>query len=139
MIRIAVGPTAPGLDREWLETDGRGGYAASTLEGFHTRRYHGWIVANLPEQGGRHVLLSKLEDSLALGGEEFFFTRHRYPGVLFPPGPSILREFILDVCPRFSYRVGAVSLQKSVMLVHGTGALLIRYDLEKSRPAGSSA
>ena len=136
MIRIDTGPTvASELDREWLETDGRGGYAASTLAGCHTRRYHGLMVANLRTPEGRYCLLSKIEDSLAVGGEEFFFTRHRYPGVLFPPGPSILREFILDICPRFSYRTGALSLQKSVLLTRGTGILLVRYDLEKS-PAG---
>ncbi len=102
MIHIDTGPTvASELDREWLETDGRGGYAASTLAGCHTRRYHGLMVANLRTPEGRYCLLSKLEDSLAVGGEEFFFTRHRYPGVLFPPGPSILREFILDICPPF--------------------------------------
>ena len=93
------------------------------------------MVANLQAPDGRYCLLSKLEDSLAVGKDEFFFTRHRYPGVLFPPGPSILREFILDICPRFNYRVGGLSLQKSVMLVHGTGTLLVRYDLERS-PAG---
>ncbi len=135
MIRIDTGPTAPKLDREWLETDGRGGYAASTLTGIHTRRYHGLMVANLQTPEDRHRLLSKLEDSLAVGGEEFFFTCHRYPGVLFPPGPSILREFILDIFPRFTYRAGDIHLQKSVMLIHGTGTLLVRYDLERS-PAG---
>ncbi len=86
MIRIDTGPTAANLDREWLETDGRGGYAASTLAGCHTRRYHGLMVANLRAPEGRYCLLSKLEDSLAVGEGEFFFTRHRYPGVLFPPG-----------------------------------------------------
>ncbi len=69
------------------------------------------------------------------GRRRVFFTRHRYPGVLFPPGPSILREFILDICPRFTYRAGGLSLQKSVLLVQGTGILLVRYDLERS-PAG---
>jgi glycogen debranching enzyme len=124
------------IDREWLETDGRGGYASSTLTGFHTRRYHGWIVANLPAQGGRHVLLSKLEDSFSVAEKEFFFTHHRYPGTFFPPGPSLLREFILDICPRFSYQADTVSLQKSMMLVYGTGTLLVRYDLDQSPTSG---
>ena len=108
MIRIDIEQNAAAnLDREWLETDGRGGYAASTLAGWHTRRYHGLMVANLRAPEGRYCLLSKLEDSLAVGKEELFLTHHRYPGVLFPPGPSILREFVLDICPRFTYRAGA--------------------------------
>jgi glycogen debranching enzyme len=138
MIRIDTRPTAAAeLDREWLETDGRGGYAASTLAGCHTRRYHGLMVANLPAPEGRHVLLSKLEDSFLVGGEELFFTRHRYyPGALFPPGPSLLREFIIDICPRFTYRAGDILMQKSVMLIRGTGTLLVRYDLDRSPKSG---
>ena len=137
MIRIDIEQNAASsFDREWLETDGRGGYAASTLAGWHTRRYHGLMVANLRAPEGRYCLLSKLEDSLAVGKEELFLTHHRYPGVLFPPGPSILREFVLDIFPCFTYRAGAVSLQKSVMLIHGTGTLLVRYDLDRSSLGG---
>jgi glycogen debranching enzyme len=87
------------------------------------------MVSNLRLPEGRHVLLSKLEDSLLVNGEEFFFSRHRYPGILFPPGPPLLQEFILDICPRFTYRAGEICMQKSVMLVRHSGALLIRYDL----------
>ena len=137
MIRIDVEQAASsGIGREWLDTDGRGGYAASTLVGCHTRRYHGLMVANLRAPEGRHCLLSTLEDSLSVGNEEHFFTSHRYPGVLFPPGGSLLREFILDSCPRFTYRTAVHCLQKSVMLLRGTGALLVRYDLEGSPANG---
>ncbi|MDP3096537.1 MAG: glycogen debranching enzyme N-terminal domain-containing protein, partial [Syntrophales bacterium] len=82
MIRIDLREIRPPDDsREWLETDGRGGYASSTLANRHTRRYHGLLVANLQTPEGRHLLLSKLEDSLLVGGEEHFFSSHRYPGV----------------------------------------------------------
>ncbi|MBU4371527.1 MAG: glycogen debranching enzyme N-terminal domain-containing protein [Proteobacteria bacterium] len=90
---------SPDDSREWLETDGRGGYASSTLENRHTRRYHGLLVANLQTPEGRHLLLSKLEDSLLAGGEEHFFSSHRYPGVLFPPDKPVLDEFLLDFFP----------------------------------------
>ena len=131
MVRIAVQQAAsPEIEREWLDTDGRGGYAASTLTGCHTRRYHGLMVANLRTPEGRYCLFSKLEDSLSLDGEEFFFTSHRYPGVLFPPGGSLLREFIIDLCPRFTYRAGVYRLHKSVMLLRDGETLLVRYDLD---------
>ncbi len=107
MIRIGFEKIQfPNDKQEWLETDGRGGYASSTLEHRHTRRYHGLLVANLRKPEGRHVLLSKLEDSLQAGGEEWFFSSHRYPDVLFPPGPPVLGEFFLDLCPRFIGRAG---------------------------------
>ena len=94
------------------------------------------MVANLPAPEGRYVLFSKLEDSLFVNGGEYFFTSHRYPGVLFPPGPPLLREFILDIHTRFTYQAGEFSLQKSVLLVRDKGIFLIRYDLDRSPKKG---
>jgi predicted glycogen debranching enzyme len=137
MIRIDFGEIQfPDDDLEWLETDGRGGYASSTLENRHTRRYHGLLVANLQTPEGRHVLLSKLEDSLQAGGEEQFFSSHRYPGVLFPPGPPVLEEFLLDTCPRFIGRAGRTTIKKSILMPRRKRALLVRYDLERCPKGG---
>jgi predicted glycogen debranching enzyme len=137
MIRIDFGEIrSPEDDREWLETDGRGGYAASTLQNCHTRRYHGLHVANLRAPEGRYLLLSKLEDSLLAGGEEYFFSSHRYPGVLFPPGPPILTEFLLDLCPSFTFRAGRTIVKKSILMPRRKGVLLVRYDLDRC-PKGS--
>jgi len=137
MIRIDFGEIrSPEDDREWLETDGRGGYAASTLQNCHTRRYHGLLVANLRTPEGRYLLLSKLEDSLLTGGEEYFFSSHRYPGVLFPPGPPTLTEFLLDLCPSFTFRAGRTIVKKSILMPRRKGILLVRYDLDRC-PKGS--
>lgn len=137
MIRIDCNESDPQKpEMEWLESDGQGGYASSTLENCHTRRYHGLMVANLRVPEGRHVLFSKLEDSLSVNGEEYFFSSHRYPGVLFPPGPPILKEFLLDISPRFIYRAGKIGIQKSVMLPKGKNVLLIRYSLTHAPARG---
>ena len=128
-------PLSP-LTQEWLETDGRGGYASSTLSGCHTRRYHGLLVANLPAPEGRHVLLSKLEDTLLAEGEELFLTAHRYPGLLFPPGPPPPAAFVLGLHPSFLYRAGRLQLRKDLLLVRERGILLVRYRLEKSAGDG---
>ena len=130
MIRIDCSkPASHETDWEWLESDGQGGYASSTLENCHTRRYHGLMVVNLPAPAGRYVLFSKVEDSLSVNGGEYFFTSHRYPGVLFPPAPPLLKEFLLDICPCFIYRAGEIGMKKSVILLKGRDTLLIRYDL----------
>jgi glycogen debranching enzyme len=117
---------------EWLETDGRGGYASSTISGCHIRRYHGLLVANLKIPEGRHVLLSKLEDSLMIGGKEFFLTHHKYPGAIFPSATSLLREFTLDSGPRFTYQVDDILLQKSILMIRNRDTVLIRYDINHS-------
>ena len=55
--------------REWLETNGIGGFASATITGCHTRRYHGLLVAATKPPVGRFVLLSKLEETLSLSWE----------------------------------------------------------------------
>ena len=137
MIRIDLREIrSPDDSREWIETDGRGGYASSTLENRHTRRYHGLLVANLQTPAGRHLLLSKLEDSLLAGGEEHFFSSHRYPGLLFPPDQPVLEEFLLDLCPSFTSRAGRIHVKKSILMPQGKETLLIRYDLERCPQGG---
>lgn len=137
MIRIDLREIrSPDDSREWIETDGRGGYASSTLANRHTRRYHGLFMANLQTPAGRHLLLSKLEDSLLTGGEEHFFSSHRYPGLLFPPGQPVLEEFLLDLCPSFASRAGGIPVKKSILMPHGKEILLVRYDLERCPQGG---
>jgi glycogen debranching enzyme len=127
---------SPDDNREWLETDGRGGYSSSTLENCHTRRYHGLLMANLRVPEGRYLLLSKLEDSLLAEGNEYFFSSHRYPGLLFPPGAPILREFLLDLYPRFTYRAGRTIVTKSILMPRRKEILLVRYDLDRCPKGG---
>jgi predicted glycogen debranching enzyme len=119
------------ISREWIETDGKGGYASSTLENLHTRKYHGLYVANIQKPEGRYVLLSKLEDSLFIGGKEYFLSSHLYPGVIFPADEQPLVEFTFDHFPGFLYRIGNTIVKKSILLPDGKDALLIRYDVER--------
>ncbi len=137
MIRIDCKESDPRkIDREWLETDGRGGYASSTL-GDATRgaTMACWWPISRRRRAGMSFCPSWRTPSWS-EGEEHFFTSHRYPGVLFPPGPSLLQEFLLDICPRFTYRAGGICLQKSVLLVRDRGILLVRYDLDRSPKEG---
>jgi predicted glycogen debranching enzyme len=59
------------LKKEWLETNGLGGFASSTIVGLNTRRYHGLLTAATRPPVGRLVLLSKLEETLIVAGERF--------------------------------------------------------------------
>ncbi len=118
------------MSREWLDTNGTGSYASSTLLLAHTRRYHGLLVANLPGPAhGRHVLLSKFEESVDTSQGETFLTRHQYPGVLYPPAPLSLVEFELSECPSWRYGLPGCELRRSVMMLHRRNAVLVRYSL----------
>ena len=68
--------------REWLETNGIGGYASSTIIGLNTRRYHGLLIAATQPPAGRMVLLSKMEETVILNGCRYDLSTNRYPGVV---------------------------------------------------------
>jgi predicted glycogen debranching enzyme len=130
-INFQKNPDLDPLKLEWLDTNGRGGYASSTLANCHTRKYHGLLVANLESPPGRYVLLSKVEDAIRSQGKDFFLSRHQYPGVLFPPDDSFMKEYALDVCPQFLFGTDGLQIRKSIMMPHGEDSVLIKYDVER--------
>jgi predicted glycogen debranching enzyme len=120
--------------REWLETNGLGGFASSTLAGLNTRRYHGLLLTATRPPVGRTVLLSKLEETLVVGGRRFELSANQYPGVVHPQGQQFMSRFRLDPFPVFTYRVEGFELEKSVLMLHGENTTCVRYALR--RPAG---
>ena len=115
--------------REWLETNGLGGFASSTIAGLNTRRYHGLLVAATKPPVGRMVLLSKVEETLVIDGRRVELSCNRYPGAIHPEGHLHLKEFRQDPFPVFVYEVEGFELEKSVFLVHGEDTVVIRYEL----------
>ena len=96
------------LQREWLETNGLGGFASSTIVGLNTRRYHGLLVAATKPPVGRLVLLSKVEETLFIDGQGFELSANRYPGVVHPQGFRYLKQFRLDPFPVFTYEINGI-------------------------------
>ncbi len=118
------------MSREWLETNGLGGFASSTIAGINTRRYHGLLVAATKPPVGRLVLLSKLEETVVVNGERFELSANRYPGVVHPQGHRYLQEFRLDPFPSFIYRIAGMQVEKTVCMVHGENTVVVRYRLQ---------
>lgn len=117
--------------REWLETNGVGGFASSTIVGLNTRRYHGLLVAAMRPPVGRMVLLSKLEEVVISGDDRFELSSNQYPGVVHPAGHRYLNQFRLDPFPVFTYQAGTIRLEKSVFLVQGGNTVVVRYQVLK--------
>src|SRR5437870_5587721 len=121
-------------EREWLETNGLGGLASSTITGLDTRRYHGLLIAAINPPVGRMVLLSKLEETLVVNGERYDLSVNRYPNTVHPQGHCYLKEFRIDPFPIFVYEVAGVVIEKSVFMVHGENTTVVQYKRqEKSR------
>jgi predicted glycogen debranching enzyme len=117
------------LRREWLETNGLGGFASSTIIGLNTRRYHGVLVAATKPPVGRLVLLSKLEETLFIGGQPYELSANRYPGVVHPHGFRYLKQFRLDPFPVFTYKAEGIEIQKTLFMVHGENSTVVQYTL----------
>ena len=113
---------------EWLETNGLGGFASSTVIGMNTRRYHGLLTAATKPPVGRALLLAKLEETLVIGDERFDLGTNQYPGVIHPAGYRYLSEFRLDPFPVFHYHAGGVEIEKRVFLVQGENTVVVEYE-----------
>jgi predicted glycogen debranching enzyme len=121
------------LAREWLETNGLGGFASSTVAGVNTRRYHGLLTATLRPPLERFVLLSKLEETLLLGGQRFELSANRYPGTVHPRGYEYLASFRLDPFPVFTYEIEGVEVEKTIFMVHGENTTVVQYAIRLPR------
>ena len=123
------------LRREWLETNGLGGFASSTITGLNTRRYHGLLVAATKPPVGREVLLSKLEETLLIDGRPFELSANRYPGVVHPQGFRYLTQFRLDPFPIFTYEVEGIVIEKTVFMVYGENSTVVQYEVKSKNAA----
>ncbi len=121
---------------EWLETNGLGGWAGSTVSGAHTRRYHGLLVAATRPPTERTVLLSRLDEPvrlLAPAGEAADGAHElgaaRFPDVVHPRGFELLESFERDLLPGFTFVAGAARLRRTIAAVQGENTTHVLYQL----------
>src|SRR5262249_11878939 len=116
-------------NREWLETNGLGGFACGTLAGINTRRYHGLLTAALNPPGGRMLLLSKLEETLVIGERRIYLsaqqTLHVIPSQRFP----YIVGFRQDPFPTFTFEIEGIRLEKSIFMPRGSNTVQVEYKL----------
>lgn len=124
---------------EWIETNGLGGYASSTVCGSNSRRYHGLLVAALHPPVGRTVLLHKLDETLLIktesGEDRYKLGSNQFPGAIHPKGYTFLTRFERDIFPEFYYSAGGVVLKKTIACIHGENTTIVYYEvLEADAP-----
>lgn len=117
---------------EWLETNGLGGYSCSTVSGMHARRYHGLLVASTNPPVARKVILSKLDETIAIGSQRFELSSNQYPGAVHPRGFQYLESFERDLFPVFEFDAGGTRIRKTIAAVHGENTVLVLYEVIKS-------
>ncbi|MEU8376179.1 amylo-alpha-1,6-glucosidase [Micromonospora sp. NPDC048894] len=142
MIEFGFGPgvcgeLATGATREWLVTDGLGGYATGTVSGLRTRRYHGLLVVAGETPAARRVGLVSLDPAVVLpSGARVRLGAHEWnSGVVDPRGYEFLERFdLVDGLPRWRWRIGEVVIERELAMTYGRPAVAVVHRLVAGGP-----
>ena len=117
--------------REWLSTNGLGGFAAGTVSGRLARRYHGLLIAALAPPLSRTLLVTKTEDIATYGGQAFALSADRWAdGTLAPRGDHLIERFRLDgTVPVWTYACAAARVERRVWMEQGANTTYVTYRL----------
>lgn len=123
--------------REWLVTNGIGGFASGSVSGILTRRYHGWLVAALDPPLGRTLLVAKGEERVTYYGRTYELGANEWAGgTVAPQGFIYLDRFHLDgTVPVWTYACGDALLEKRVWMEHGANTTYVQYAVRRARSA----
>ena len=117
------------LKREWVITNGIGGYAASTMLGANTRKYHGLLVAPFNPPANRYVILSKVDESIEITGKK----HDLYTNIgkeYITHGYKNLEEFEKDYLPTYRYKIGKVEIEKTICMEYGKNTVGVYYKIK---------
>lgn len=130
------GSLAEASAREWLVTDGAGGFAMGTVAGLRTRRYHGLLVVATEPPIGRRLGLAALDPVLVIDGERHELATHRWAsGATAPAGHRYLTSFaLLDGVPRWRWSAGGVEVQAELAMAYGRPAVGVVYEVVSVAP-----
>ena len=121
-----------GLKREWIITNGIGGYSSSTIIGANTRKYHGLLIAPLTPPARRFLILSKVDESLEIKGKKY----NLYTNVCkeyISDGYKYQEEFIKEELPIFKYQVEDVEIEKNICMEYGKNTVGIQYKIKNGK------
>jgi predicted glycogen debranching enzyme len=125
------------MEREWLVTNGLGGFASGTVAQINTRRYHGLLVASLRPPLERVLMLSKVDATLHYGGEQHALGCNEFAdGTINPRGYRYLSDFNLEFgLPTWTYAIGDALLELSIWMAHASNITYVRFRLRAAAQA----
>jgi len=135
--REICGDLVAAESREWLVTNGIGGYASGTIAGSQTRRYHGLLVAALQPPVGRTLLVSAIDEIVHYIGADFSLATHRWAsGAVEPQGSLFVEDFHLEgSTPVWTYALADALLEKRIWMRQGENTTYIQYTLVRGSGA----
>lgn len=121
------------IEHEWLEANGLGGWASSSIIGTNTRRYHGLLVAAVNPPTERYVMLSKMDEVLIThDNRRYELGCNKYANAIHPDGYIFLQEFKKDIFPEFIYKANGITLKKTIAAIHGENTTVVTYEVLKA-------
>lgn len=120
--------------REWLVTNGLGGYACGTVAGLLTRRYHGLLVAATSPPAGRTLLVPKVDESVTYDGRVYALGVNRWAdGTVDPCGFTSIESFRLDgTAPVWRYAFADAILERRIWMKRGANVTFVRYEVARA-------
>jgi predicted glycogen debranching enzyme len=132
--REICGNLSAAESREWLVTNGIGGFASGTIATGTTRRYHGLLIAALQPPAGRTQLVAALDETVRYAGSAYALATHRWgSGAISPQGFLYLESFRLEgATPVWTYALADALLEKRIWMVQGENKTFIHYTLARA-------
>jgi predicted glycogen debranching enzyme len=120
--------------REWLVTNGIGGYASGTIAFALARRYHGLLIAALAPPAARTMLVPKFDETATYRGAAYHLSSNRWSdGTVAPAGHLNIESFALDgTAPVWRFALADAVVERRIWMPHGRNATLVRYRVERS-------
>lgn len=120
------------LGKEWVISNGIGGFASSSILGANTRRYHGLLIASLMPPARRHLIISKLDESIIVNEEEYnLFTNVCKNHI--SDGYKYLESFEKDYLPVFTYKINDIKIVKTISMVYGKNTVVVQYKIKNGK------
>ena len=123
------------IGAEWLETNGLGGFASSTVLGINTRKYHALLNVAQNQPVDRAVMVSRVDETVTVGSEKYDISASEYEAAVYPTGYKYLESVRIDPFPIFTYDVGGIKIEKSIFMVYGENMTVVTYTV-KPPPGG---
>ena len=127
------------LKKEWLITNGLGGYASSTVLGINTRKYHGLLVASFNPPTDRRVLLTQLNEEVRTKNKIYRLGMRELKSGIQPSEENrFFHSFSLQPFPTYEYAVDEVQVKKTIFMPHGENATITSYTISNNSPNKAS-
>ena len=121
-----------GLEKEWVISNGIGGFASTTIIGANTRRYHGLLIAPLLPPARRYVLLSKVDECVYIGNEHYNLYTHVSKNYI-SDGYKVLDSFEKEILPEYNFKVKDMKINKKISMVYGRNTDVIKYTIQNGK------